>query len=153
MKNQLLLPRSCRLIGLITFPFALALFIAVYEFNFLSPLLATHMRQPEGMAGFLNGNNNLTDEVAITGVIVSLFMIAFSKLRHEDEYILAIRLRSLQIGVYANYGVFVLLTFLVYNGSYLSVLFYNSATILILFILVFNFNLYVKPRLTKSADA
>ena len=131
-------------------PLFSALFIAVYRFDFLFSFLATRMHQPEGMAGFLNGNNNLADEFAIGGVIISLFMIAFSRLRHEDEYTGSIRLKSLQIGVYANYAIFILLTFLVYDGDYLSVLLYNIATILILFIVVFNFNLYLKPRLSKT---
>ncbi len=151
MKNKLLLPRYCRIAGLIMLPLFITLFIAVYNYNFLFPFLATHMHQPEGLGGFLNGNNNLSDEVALSGVIISLFMIAFSRLKIEDEYTSAIRLRSLQIGIYVNYALVILLTFGLYNGDFLAVLFYNMVTILIIFILVLNYNLYIKPRFSKLA--
>jgi hypothetical protein len=150
MKNQLLLPRQCRILGIILLLPSVALFIAYFNYNFELSFLAT---TPPLKSDLLGGNNNLTDEFAIAGVIISLFMIAFSKLRHEDEYTRFVRLQSLQVGVYVNYAIFILLTFTVYGGNYLSVLFYNIATILILFILMFNFNMYIKPRFSKSLTA
>jgi len=54
------------------------------------------------------------------------------------------------IGVYTNYAIFIVLTFCVYGLNYLAVILYNVLTTLILFILVFNFNLYIKPRLFKN---
>ncbi len=149
MKNTLLLPRACRLTGIILFPFFLALFIACiyYDFSFL--FLNTPHGKGAGLMDF--SNNNLTDEVAVSGGIISLFMIAFSKLKREDEYVSYIRLKSLQWGVYANYAIFVLLTCTIYGDGYMNVLYYNIATILVLFILIFNYKLYIKPRFTKTA--
>ena len=135
--------------GLILLPLSIVLFNAVYQHGFVFQFLATHMAQTKGLNGFLNGNNNLTDEVAESGIIISLFMIAFSRLRVEDEYTGAIRLRSLQIGVYGNYAVFVIGIFALYDANFLAVLFYNILTTLLLFIIVFNYNVHIKPRFSK----
>ncbi len=151
MKNTMLLPRACRAIGLIMFPLFFVLFIGCMNYSFSFDFLATPTGNGAGGLDFTN--NNLTDEVAVAGSIISLFMIAFSRLKREDEYVAYMRLKSLQWGVYANYAIFILLTFVVYGGNYLGVLFYNIATILVLFILIFNYQLYIKPRFTKQALA
>ena len=151
MKNTMLLPRACRVAGLIMFPLFFTLFVACMNYGFSLAFLATPIGKGAGGLDFTN--NNLTDEVAVAGSIISLFMIAFSRLKREDEYVAHMRLKSLQWGVYANYGIFILLTFVVYGGNYLGVLFYNIATILVLFILIFNYQLYIKPRFTKQALA
>jgi hypothetical protein len=142
MKNFLLFPRICRTIGFILLPFSTWLLNSNHEFSFLKTHTNINM-----------SNNNLTDEFATAGIIISLLMIAFSKLKHEDEYVKHIRLQSLQIGVYVNYGVFLLMTFAVYGVDYLGVLLYNTLTVLVLFILVFNYNLYIKPRIFKPRSA
>ncbi len=149
MKNTLLLPRNFRIAGLIMLLPSIALFIASSNYDFQFSFLNTPAPAP-GTDPFAGGNYNLTDEFAITGAIVSLFFIAFSRLKHEDEYTRFIRLQSLQIGVYVNYAIFIMLTFTLYGLNYLSVLFYNIATILLLFIIVFNFKLYIMPRMSQS---
>lgn len=156
MTNTLLLPRSFRTVGLILFVPSIALLIAYFHYDFTFSFLDTNWQN--NLSGkladnFTGGNNNLTDEIAIGGTIISLFMIAFARQKHEDEYIAFLRLRSLQIGVYANYASFLLLTFAVYGGSYLSVVFYNVFVTLVLFILVFNYNLYIKPKFAQTAEA
>lgn len=148
MKNQLLLPRVCRAIGIILLPLSGWLITSEYKFSFLD----TGIKVGTGMGGYDN-NYNLTMDVAITGLIVSLIMIAFSKLKHEDEYLVQIRLRSLQIAVYINYAAFLIATFAVNGLNYLGILMYNVVTILVAFILVFNYNLYIKPRFSKSVPA
>src|ERR1019366_2347204 len=113
MKNKLLFPRICRPIGFILLPLSVWLLTSNYEFSFLKTPTKFNL-----------SNNNLTDEFSITGIIISLLMIAFSKLKHEDEYVKHIRLQSLQISVYVNYAVFLLMTFMVYGANYLGVLLY-----------------------------
>jgi hypothetical protein len=145
MKNQLLLPRICRTIGIILLPLSAWLLIADLKFPFLN----TGLKVGSGMGSYDN-NYNLTTDVAITGLIVSLIMIAFSKLKREDEYLVLIRLRSLQLAVYINYAAFLVATFAVNGLNYLGILMYNVVTILVAFILVFNYQLYIKPRFTKT---
>ena len=149
MKSTLLLPRSCRIIGLVLLPLFLTLFFKVVYGDFFFSFLEMGSKKDD----FDFGNHNLTDEVAIIGCIISLFMIAFSRQKHEDEYVSHVRLRSLQWGVYANYAVFLVLTCAVYGSVYLYVIYYNVATILVLFIAIFNYNLYIKPRISKQSEA
>jgi hypothetical protein len=134
--------------GMLLLPLFLALFIAYFNFDFRFAFLDTPVAKDDGLFNFRN--NNLTDEVAIIGSIASLFMIAFARLKNEDEYVMFLRLKSLQWGVYMNYAVFILLTATVYGGGYLSFMLYNAATILVLFIIIFNYELYIKPRFAKS---
>ncbi len=148
MKNTMLLPRACRAIGLVLLPVFVTLFAACTYYDFIFQFLNTPAHKSSGLLDF--SNNNLTDEVAVVGGILSLFMIAFSRLKTEDEYVSFIRLKSLQWGVYANYAIFILLTCVIYGDWYMNVLYYNIATILVLFILIFNYQLYIKPRVTKT---
>jgi len=152
MKNTLLLPRGFRIAGLVLLVPFLVLFFACINGNFTFAFLNTPIN-PAHAGDFLGGNHNLTDELAVVGCIASLYMIAFSRVRTEDEYVSFLRLRSLQIGVIANYTIFVVLTLLVYNGGYLDVLFFNIPTTLVLFIIVFYFNLHIRPLLTKTTTA
>jgi hypothetical protein len=156
MKNTLLLPRSFRPAGLVLLVPSIALLIAYFHYDFLFSFLDTNWQN--NLTGkladnFTGGNNNLTDEIAIGATIISLFMIAFSRQKHEDEYVSYIRLRSLQIGVYTSYASFLLLTFTVYGGNYIAVVFYNIFVSLILFIVVFYYNILIKPMFAKTAEA
>lgn len=143
--KTLLFPRWCRLAGFILLVLAAILFEAASEYNFKFAFLDTKETE-----GFLTGNNNLTDEVSIAGVILSLFMIGFSKLKIEDEYTKHIRLRSLNLTVYLNYLFILFLVFSVYGIGVLVALAYNIVTIPVLYILIFNFNLYVRPFFSKK---
>ncbi len=161
MKNKLLLPRACRIIGLILLPFAITLLFAVENYNYSIPFLRYNMPKPGqgnffGNSDFLFGKNfyaDFSNEVALLATFVCLFMVAFSKQKKEDEYVSAVRLRALQISVYANYIILALSSILIYGVSFLVVMEINLFTILILFILIFNFNLHIRPRLSKSKTA
>ena len=82
---------------------------------------------------------NLTDEFALTGIIVGLLLIAFSREKTEDEYISKIRLESLQWAVLINYLLLIIATWLVHGFGYIDVMMYNMLTVLIIFIIRFHF--------------
>ena len=46
---------------------------------------------------------DLSGTIALIATFLSLFMIAFSRERREDEYVMQVRLKALQISVYTNY--------------------------------------------------
>jgi hypothetical protein len=148
MKRMLLLPHRFRLIGCILLLVSLALIFADVDFSFLKT-------SPHKTSGIFNlTNDNLTDEFEFAGVLISLFMIAFSKQKVEDEYVNEVRLRSLMISVYVNYAILLVSVFLVYGiVSFMGILLYNVFTVLILFILIFQYNIYLRPRLFKTAKA
>ena len=145
MRKSFLFPRICRTIGLVLLPIFVALFMYNKEFSFLStPVPKDTSHEP------LFRNYNLTDECEMTGIIISLCLIAFSRLKKEDEYIRDIRLRSIQLSVFLNYVYVLILIWTVYGIDFLFTVCQNLLTILVLFILIFNFNLYIRPRLSKS---
>lgn len=83
-----------------------------------------------------------TDEIVAAGLIIGMLLVAFSKEKIEDEYINKVRLESLQISVLINYLLLIICILLIYDVEFLSVMTYNMFTILLLFIVRFNFIIY-----------
>jgi hypothetical protein len=90
--------------------------------------------------------DNITDEIALTGIIVGLLLIAFSREKQEDEYINSIRLQSLQWAVLINYVLLIAATWIVYGLAYIDVMVYNMLTVLIIFIVRFHLALRKEKR-------
>lgn len=156
MKNRLLLPRKCRMIGYAILPFSITLMIAVYHFEFSFPFLRYHIPKDSGWfpPGFLFDKGfyaDYTGTIAIIATFICLFMTAFSRLKQEDEYVAYTRLKALQLSVYVNYIILFLSSLLFFGMTFLMVVEINLFTILILFIIIFNYSLYIKPRLSKTA--
>jgi hypothetical protein len=93
---------------------------------------------------------NFTDEIATFGTIVGLILIAFSKLKVEDEYVSKIRLESLQWAIYVNYGLLVTATILVHELAFFNVMIFNMFTPLLFFVIRFHFILFLKPSFEKN---
>ncbi len=131
MKKLPLLPHICQKIGFILlWPFlALGCLYCFggYEIPWLA--LPAHVNT-------LN-NDNLTDEVAAVGIIISLMLIAFSKEKTEDEAIQFFRLASLQWAVIVNYIVLIVCILTFYGGAFFNVMIYNMFTILFFFVIRF----------------
>ena len=77
---------------------------------------------------------NFTDEIAAVGSIIGLLLIAFSKVRVEDEYVSKIRLESLQWAIYFNFVLLILATIFVHGMLYFQVIIFNMFTPLVFFI-------------------
>lgn len=143
MKATNLLPHKVKRIGWIILLPCVILGIMVIYFDFEIPGFEVIIPYK----GFLSDDfidTNLTDELISILNIVALTMIAFSEEKIEDEWVSKIRLESLQWSVYANYILLVLAILLVYDVHFLQALIYNMYTILIFFILRFNYVLRVK---------
>jgi hypothetical protein len=93
-------------------------------------------------------NNILNDIIGIL-IIISSLLVAFSKEESEDEYISKIRLESLVWAVYVNYGILLFSFLIIYDISFLWVMLFNMFTILIFFIVRFNWQI---SKLKKSAN-
>ncbi|WP_107038700.1 hypothetical protein [Brumimicrobium mesophilum] len=93
--------------------------------------------------------NNILDEILLILVIVSSLMVAFSKEKTEDEFIAKIRLESLVWAVYVNYGILLLSILFIYDLAFLNVMIFNMFTILLFFVIRFNWQLL---KLKKSAS-
>lgn len=87
-------------------------------------------------------SNNILNEILGVLIIVSSLFVAFSKEKQEDEYISKIRLESLVWAVYFNYGILLFSFLFIYDFSFLWVMIFNMFTILLFFIIRFNWQLF-----------
>ena len=94
-------------------------------------------------------NNNILNEIFGILIIISSLFVAFSKEKSEDEYISKIRLESLVWAVYFNYGILLFSILFVFDFSFLWVMIFNMFTVLLFFIIRFNWQI---SKLKKSAN-
>jgi hypothetical protein len=145
MRHRLLLPNRYKFIGLFALIPFLALGIAVrffdFGFTFLTRKSIWNLSAGRHTSNITDYQNN-SDELALSGIIISLLLIAFSREKQEDEFISQLRLESLQWAVLINYLLLLAATWIVYQFAYLDVMMYNMLTVLLLFILRFHILLW-----------
>ncbi|QBZ98089.1 hypothetical protein [Flavobacterium sangjuense] len=93
--------------------------------------------------------NSIVDEVLLFSLIIGGILVGFSKLKIEDEFTSKIRYESLVWATYLNYGLILFFTIFVYGFSYLNVLFFNTFTLLLFFIIRFHYLIY---KLNKTSN-
>jgi hypothetical protein len=159
MKPNYLLSNQFKKIGWILFipSMILGLLFVIFQFQpeFLDmkvfAILESGIAPWETNQGFcVITQTNLADEIIGILLIISLFFIAFSKEKNEDEFISKIRLESLLWATYINYAVLILAILFVYGGSAFWVLVYNIFTILLFFIIRFNWVIRKTRKLAKD---
>ena len=133
MKISLLLPNGFKKIGWVIFipTFLLGCSICFFNENFSRWLF------PEPVM------NN----IAIIGTVVGALLIGFSREKIEDEMIQRIRLNALMAAMWINYLLLIVVSLVVYDLNYITVMACSMATPLVIFLLVYYVNLY---RLTRS---
>jgi hypothetical protein len=146
----MLLPNNYKRIGVILLIPSLLLGALVRFADFTFDFLDLPFGNKASSDSFLKLDNtiNLTDELALTGIIVGLLFIAFAREKQEDEYINTMRLESLQWAVLINYILLLAATWLVHGFAYIDVMMYNMLTVLIIFIIRFHLVLR-KNRITN----
>jgi len=95
---------------------------------------------------------NLFDEIIGLFLIIGSIFIAFSKEKSEDEFISKIRLESLVWATYINYAILTLTIIFVYDLVFFWVLVFNMFTILIFFIIRFNWVLYKSKNQLQNEE-
>lgn len=153
MKTKLLLPNKFKTPGWImlipTTLFGLYIIFSDFEFDFLdSRVFAFFSDEILGDSvtmGFIHTNLTYT----ITGIIfiISAFFVAFSREKTEDEFIARIRLESLLWATYINYAILLFCFLFFYDFGFLYVMIINMFTILVIFIIRFQ---YLLHRAKKS---
>lgn len=91
---------------------------------------------------FSISENNVLDEISSILIIIGALLIAFSKEKSEDEFISKIRLESLVWATYINYAILILAIIFVYDMTFFWVLVFNMFTLLVFFLVRFNWALY-----------
>lgn len=156
MKLNFLFPNKFKRIGWFTLiPSAiigLSTLIYEYEPSFLDfnvPAIFVDELFSVNKKTFRMVTNNILNEILGVLIIISTFFVAFSKEKSEDEYISKIRFESLAWAVYFNYAILILTLLFIYDFAFLWVMVFNMFTVLLFFIVRFNWQI---SKLKKSAS-
>ena len=87
-------------------------------------------------------NTNITNTIVGTLFIAGALLVGFSKEKNEDEFIASLRQSSLLWAVLVNYILLLFSFVFIYGTSFLNVMLYNMFTVLVFFIVRFNYVLY-----------
>jgi hypothetical protein len=159
MKPNYLLSNQFKKIGWIIFVLSmiLGLLFVIFQFQpkFLDikvfALLASSMSPWDtGHSFCVITQTNAIDEIIGILLIISSFFIAFSKEKNEDEFISKIRLESLLWATYVNYAILIVSILFVYGGSFFWMLVFNIFTILLFFIIRFNWVIRKSKKIAKN---
>ncbi len=154
MTSKLLLPNKFKLIGWCLFiPSALLLLILSIkggDTNWLNmKVFAIFSDEIFGeYKWFRLVKTDVTFTILGILLIVGAMMVGFSKEKKEDEFISKLRLSSLLWAVWINYSLLSLAFLFLYGTVFLDVMAYNMFTVLVIFIIRFNYMLY---RYSKTA--
>ncbi len=152
MTNKLLLPNRFKMIGwCILVPTAAAgiiLSITGYEANWLSSTVFAILNEEAfGESKFFTMIDvNITNTLVGSIFIIGALLVSFSKEKKEDEFIANLRLSSLLWSVWVNYTLLLIAFLFVYGLAFFNVMVYNMFTILIIFIIRFNYILYKSSK-------
>lgn len=124
MKNNYLFPASCRRIGwVLCVPF------------FIGCMYCLLGDGTETWGGWM-------DEISIAGMTVALLLVGFSREMDEDECIASLRTKALVWAVYVSYALLLVGTLCFYDFTYLTFTFANIFSVLIFFILKYQWMIY-----------
>lgn len=148
---MLLLPNRYKTIGwFILIPstiLGIALVITDFEFfsfesNVFALLHDSFGKQPR--TGLIKTNIVPTAVGAL--FIIGALMVSFSREKMEDEFIARLRQTSLIWAVVVNYILLLFSMLLIYGVAFLNVMLYQMFTVLIIFIIRFNYLLYKSSK-------
>ena len=148
MKTNYLFPNQFKKIGWLLFipGIILGIVYLIYQtdINFLDVTIFSIAEEPIfGHTAFFSfSENNILDEITGLLLIIGALLVAFSKEKSEDEFISKIRLESLVWATYINYVVLILSIIFIYDLTFLWVLVFNMFTVLVFFLIRFNWVLY-----------
>jgi hypothetical protein len=89
---------------------------------------------------------NLTNTIIGVFFILGALLVGFTKEKNEDEFIAGIRLSSLLWAVLVNYSLLLVAFIFIYDTAFLDVMMYNMFTVLLIFIVRFNYVLYKNSK-------
>ena len=152
MKTKLLLPTRYKKIGwIILIPATIAgiiLSFTGFESDWLqATVFAIFNDAIFGEKQFFSFiHTNITNTVIAIFFIAGAMMVSFSKEKNEDEFIEKLRLSSLLWAVCVSYLLLLFAFAFVYGAAFLNVMIYNMFTVLIIFIIRFNYILYKNSK-------
>ena len=159
MKLNFLFPNKFKSIGWFTLiPSAIiCLLTLIYEYepsflDFNVPAIFVDELFSVNKKTFRMVTNNILNEILGVLIIISTFLVAFSKEKLEDEYISKIRFESLAWAVYFNYAILILTFLFIYDFAFLWVMVFNMFTVLLFFIVRFNWQISKLKKTTSYEE-
>ena len=151
MSSKLLLPNKYKIIGWfllipVTIIGLILSFGGMGTFSINSKVFALFNEIMGPTEFFKVIDSNITPTIVGALFIIGAMMVGFSKEKREDEFIEKIRLSSLLWAVWVNYTLLFVSFLFVYGGSFFTVMIYNMFTVLIIFIIRFNYILYKNSK-------
>lgn len=149
MKSKILFPNHFKQIGwMILIPSAIIGFLELFgilKFKFLDnvkmfAIYSDGVIGDNAVFGYVKGN--VSNELFGILCIIGFILVAFSKEKHEDEFIANIRMESLVWATYINYAILILCMLFFYSSGFLYVMIFNMFTILLFFIVRFYYLLH-----------
>lgn len=146
MKQYFLLPHCYFKAGL----WLMALFLIMFgidlagvapEINIPMPYIANEIFGKNVWFGVLP-SEDMYMEIWMLGIFISLFFIAMSKEKTEDEMMMQIRLKSMFFSIWFTSILFVVETLFVFNFSYAYSLWATLYVLLIVFIIKFRYEIH-----------
>ncbi|OYU81959.1 MAG: hypothetical protein CFE23_01250 [Flavobacterium sp. BFFFF1] len=160
MKTPFLFPNAFKPVGWILFVPAFLLSVSISVFNIHTEdylVCRVFAFANENFLGSVTNSfsfieNSIVDELCLLCLIVGGIFVCFSRLKNEDEFISKIRYESLVWATYCNYGIVLFLTFFIYGTPFLNVLFYNTFTLILFFIIRFHYKLYQLRKVSENEE-
>lgn len=159
MKLNFLFPNKFKRIGWFTLiPSAIiGLLTLIYEYepsflDFNVPAIFADELFSVNKKTFRMVTNNILNEILGVLIIISSLLVAFSKEKSEDEYITKIRFESLAWAVYFNYAILILTFLFIYDIAFFWVMVFNMFTVLLFFIVRFNWQISKLKKTTSYEE-
>lgn len=156
MSSKLLLPNKYKLIGwCLLIPATISGLVLSFSdfeaFPIRAKVFAIFNNEIFGKSqSFAFIETNLTNTIVGVLFLVGAMFISFSKEKNEDEFIAKLRLSSLLWAVFVNYFLLLLCFLFVYGMAFFTVMMYNMFTVLIIFIVRFNYILYKNSKVVSD---
>lgn len=158
MSNELLLPNKFKTIGwLLLIPATIAgtiLSFTDFETNWLhTKVFAMFSDEAFGLSRpFSFIHVNVTNTIVGTVFIAGALLVGFSKEKKEDEFIAKLRLSSLLWAILVNYILLLFAFVFIYGTAFFTVMIYNMFTVMIIFIIRFNYILYKNSKIAAHEE-
>ena len=156
MKTHFLFPNKFKIIGWILFIpsliFGIYAWLSNYDFDtYYRKQVFAIICKPilEDTKFFKIITNGILDEFILCCIIIGGILVAFSRLKNEDELISKIRYESLVWATYFNFAIMLFATLFVYDYAYFTVLIANTFSMLFFFIIRFHYLIY---KLNKTSN-
>lgn len=156
MKRIPLLPNPFKKVGRILLMASILFFIANVAFDLESEMFTVNVFSIFSAVGLEDGSWFTVSEQDISYTLFSCLLIGggllvmFSKEKVEDEFIQSIRMDALLWSVLVHFILLMIAFLSVYGLPFLSVVFYNTYTLLVVFILRFHYLLYKNGVLSNE---